>query len=311
MKRIAGFCLCVILACVMLTACTDNHVDNEDTITLNFINNEVTKLVQKDYVLKGDKEDVAALIEEVLYELSIFPEDMSYIPPLNQGFNVDSFEVNEGKLVLNLSSQYGDLDRANEILTRASLVKTLTQLDGINYIQFKVGGLVLMDSSGNPVGVLSSDSFIDNESSQINQMAETSIKLYFTNNDGDKLIGVTRTLTYNTNVSIEKLVVEQLIAGPSSELTEVYPTINPDTRLLNVTVKDGICYVNFNNTFLVQTYNVTAETTIYSIVNSLIELPGVNKVQISIDGDSTITYKETLSLTTPFERNLDILFTAE
>lgn len=311
MKRIICFCLSVMLACVMLTSCKNDSMNNEDTITLNFINNDVTKLIPKDYELKGDKEDVSALIEEVLYELSLFPEDRSYIPPLNQGFVVESFEVNEGKLVLNLSSQYSDLDRASEILTRASLVKTLTQLDGINYIQFKVGGLVLMDSTGNPIGVLSSDSFIDNESSQINQMAETSIKLYFANDEGNRLLGVTRTLTYNTNVSVEKLVVEQLIAGPSPELSEVYPTINPETGLLNVTVKDGICYVNFNNTFLTQPYNVTAETTIYSIVNSLIELPGVNKVQISIDGDSTITYKETISLTTPFERNLDMLFAAE
>ena len=77
--------------------------------------------------------------------------------------------------------------------------------------------------------------------------------------------------------------------------------------MLNVTVKDGICYVNFNSAFLTQPYSVSAEATIYSIVNSLSELTGVNKVQISIEGDSSVIYKETISLTTPFERNLDLV----
>ena len=38
--------------------------------------------------------------------------------------------------------------------------------------------------------------------------------------------------------------MEQLIAGPGS--SEFYPTVNPETRINNVTVKDGICYVNLN-----------------------------------------------------------------
>ena len=53
---------------------------------------------------------------------------------------------------------------------------------------------------------------------------------------------------YSSNVSKEKLIVEKLIQGPSG--TEAYPTINPNTNLLSVTTKDGICYVNFDSTFL-------------------------------------------------------------
>ncbi|MCI9373962.1 MAG: GerMN domain-containing protein, partial [Lachnospiraceae bacterium] len=50
--------------------------------------------------------------------------------------------------------------------------------------------------------------------------------------------------------------------------------------------------------------------TIYSITNSLIELPNINKVQISVNGDTSLFYKESISLTNIFERNLDLVTSA-
>ena len=72
-------------------------------------------------------------------------------------------------------------------------------------------------------------------------------------------------------------------------------------------LKDGVCYVNLSEDFLTQIYNVTTEVTLYSIANSLAELPNVNKVQISIDGESNMMFRESVNLTTVFERNLDIM----
>ena len=72
-------------------------------------------------------------------------------------------------------------------------------------------------------------------------------------------------------------------------------------------MKDGTCYVNFDNTFLTQTCPVSSEVTIYSITNSLAEQPGINKVQISINGDANVNYKENINLSTFFERNLGLL----
>ena len=42
-------------------------------------------------------------------------------------------------------------------------------------------------------------------------------------------------------------------------------------------------------------------------MNSLVELPGVNKVQVSIDGNTDVTFRDSVSLTTVFERDLDII----
>ena len=87
----------------------------------------------------------------------------------------------------------------------------------------------------------------------------------------------------------------------------MYPSINPNTKIRGVTVKDNICYVNLSEDFLTQTTNVAPDVTIYSITNALVELENVNKVQISIEGNNAVVFRDTYELTTLFERNLDIL----
>ena len=159
---------------------------------------------------------------------------------------------------------------------------------------------------------MTSDQFIDNAGDEINAYEKVRLKLYFANEQGDGLIATNRTVVYNTNISLEKLVVEELLAGPGQEAGgELFPVINPETKIVSVTVKDNVCYVNFNETFLTQIYTVTPEVAIYSIVNSLEELPNVNKVQISINGETDVMYRESISLSTVFERKLELLTTAD
>ena len=65
--------------------------------------------------------------------------------------------------------------------------------------------------------------------------------------------------------------------------------------------------MNLDEGFLNQNYEIEEGVVIYSIVNSLAELPNVNKVQISVNGDTKLTYREEFSLGTVYERNLDYL----
>ena len=52
--------------------------------------------------------------------------------------------------------------------------------------------------------------------------------------------------------------------------------------------------------------HIKAETAIYSLVNSLTELPGVLKVQLAVDGETEVKLWEK-TLSTLFERNLEII----
>ena len=101
-------------------------------------------------------------------------------------------------------------------------------------------------------------------------------------------------------------MVEELIAGPSGQGEGQYPSINPNTKILSVMTRDGVCYVNLDENFLSVVNNVSTDVSVYSIVNSLIELSNVNKVQILVNGEVPQAFSSTT-----FERNRDIVVTPE
>ena len=133
------------------------------------------------------------------------------------------------------------------------------------------------------------------------------VSLYFANKKGDGLIESTANINYNGTGSIEELVIKQLINGPTE--IGMYPTIPEGTTLLNVTTKEGICYVDFNEKFLEKIPEITNETAIYSVVNSLMELPkrNISKVQFLINGEVVPTYREAFAFDGYFERNLSLI----
>lgn len=306
MKRIMTILL-VLICLVSFTACGEERVDQTKIYSVYYINNAETKVEMHEHYMEA--EELENQVTELLNALATTPAKLKYKAPLGMGFQVQNVEIKMGKVQLDVTENYYDMSATTEVLVRAAIVRTLTQLSQINFVSITVNGYPLVDSLGSIVGTMNRDQFVENDGNAINTYEEVKLKLYFANEAGDGLIAANRTKEYNTNISLEKLIVEELIKGPSVE--GLYPTINPSTKVASVTVKDGVCYVNLDETFLTQPYNVSAEVTIYSITNSLVELSNVNKVQISINGDNSGTYREKYSLTTYFERNLDIVTTLE
>ena len=306
MKRIITmFFLLICLA--MLTACGEEQVDQTKIYSVYYVSNSETKIEMHEHYMEA--EELETQVAELLTALATTPAKLEYKAPLGMGFQVQSVERNMGKVNLDVTEGYNDMSVTTEVLVRAAIVRTLTQLSQVNFVSITVNGNPLLDSLGNIVTTMNRDQFVENDGNAINTYEEVKLKLYFANEAGDQLIAANRTREYNTNISLEKLIVEELIKGTSRD--GLYPTINPSTKVASVTVRDGVCYVNLDETFLTQPYNVTADVTIYSITNSLVELSNVNRVQISINGDNSGTYREKYSLTTYFERNLDIVTTLD
>lgn len=306
MKRITTILL-VLICLVSFTACGEERVDQTKIYSVYYINNAETKVEMHEHYMEAEELDDQ--VTELLNALATTPAKLEYKAPLGMGFQVQNVEIKMGKVQLDVTDNYYDMSVTTEVLVRAAIVRTLTQLSQINFVSITVNGNPLVDSLGNIVSTMNRDQFVENDGNAINTYEEVKLKLYFANEAGDGLIAANRTKEYNTNISLEKLIVEELIKGPSVE--GLYPTINPSTKVASVTVKDGVCYVNLDETFLTQPYNVSAEVTIYSITNSLVELSNVNRVQISVNGDNSGTYREKYSLTTYFERNLDIVTTLD
>ena len=298
------FAAVLIMGLLLCTACGDRRAAQDGALyKIYYVNNEETKIVEREYV--SGTTDSELLFAEFLEQLAHISEKMEYETLLDKEISVVGHTLDNGLLTLDFDESYHNLRGTREILVRASIVRTMTQLPGVERIAFTVMGEQLMDASGAAVGVMAADTFIENAGNEINAYEKVDLKLYFANETGDSLVEENRrNVVYNSNISLEKLVVEKLVQGPMTQ--GAYPTINPTTKIVSVTVKDGTCYVNLSNEFLSQPYNVASDVTIYSITNSLVELSNVNRVQISVNGETNISYRENMSLNNVFERNLDI-----
>lgn len=298
-----------VFAC-FLSCGNEDSVDGQPGISVSsseaqlyYLNKDENALISQPYSILAEEQ--SEQIQELLEKMQTLPEGIDMKAPMRLGFKVLSYQLEGTQIVIQVDEDYKQMAPATEILVRAAIVRTLTQIKGIDGVSFLVGEDPLTDLAGKPVGVLTADMFIDNQGSEINAYAQTSIKLYFANETGNALTEVNRLVVYNSNIALERVIVDQLIAGPSN--TESYPTINPVTKINSVTITDGTCYVNLDSAFLAQPYNVTPEVTLYSIVNSLAELSNVNKVQFMIDGETAVQYRENISFENSFTRNLDLI----
>ncbi|MBQ9511648.1 MAG: GerMN domain-containing protein [Lachnospiraceae bacterium] len=301
--RRALLCLCVVLS---LSACgSRGDARSEDGINVYYVNREETRIFSSPYMDELDISDVNDAVMELIDELKRVPEKLEYEAPIAGDVELLDVTLSDKLLTLNFAPSYFEVSSVREILLRAAIVRTLTQIDGVDFVTFLVNGEPLADAKGNIIGNMSADTFIYNAGNEINAYERMQLTLYFANEDGDGLIPVYRTVVYNSNIALERLVVDQLILGPQNDIAN--PTINPATGVLRVSVSDGICYVDLDSAFLTEPYAVQPQVALYSIVNSLAELPGINKVQILIGGETNVDFMESINLSNVLERNLDIV----
>ena len=149
------------------------------------------------------------------------------------------------------------------------------------------------------------DDFVQNTGSTLHSYQVRDLTLYFANEKGDALVPETVSVRYNSNLSVEKLIVEQLIKGPSQEGERA--VVPPETQVLGVSSRDGICYVNLDQEFLRGVSGVDPEVAVYAIVNSVIEGGGASQVQILVSGETDVSYMNRVTLSKPLTRNLDIV----
>lgn len=301
MKKIRLFLLFFLVA-MLLGGCGEEQIQDGGTVVY-YLNKEATSIVPVNYESTGDSPEVK--VEEFLAKLEETPESVDLRSTIPENVKINSYTLDRKQLYLDFNAEYLKLDKATEVLVRAAIVKTMVQVEEVSFVGIRVVGEALKDSKGTSIGLMNENTFLDNMGSEEHATKIVTLNLYFANKTGDKLKSQSTVIEYSVNVALEKVVVEQLLAGPSEQ--GVYPTIPKDTNLISITTKDGVCYVNLDSGFTAQGYDVLGMVTIYSIVNSLTELPGISGVQILVNGETSSNYKDNISLETTFQINPEII----
>ena len=273
MKKRIGVILAILL--MLLSGC---GATSKDDMTVFYINKKGNTLSKKQYA----QMDVTAMLAEI-DALSILPKDVE----------LERYQIVDSQIELCYNEAYLSMSKTREVLARAAIVQNLVQCESVEYVSFYIEDEPLKDSHGNVIGMMRAEDFVQSTASSGVTYLFADLTLYVPDSDGKKLKKVEKNnLKYSANKSIEKLVVEQLVEGS---------TIPKSVVILGVSVKEGICYVNFDSKFLQESYDFDPEITIYSIVNSIIANGNVNKVQILIDGQSDVVYKNKVDLSKTLE----------
>ncbi|MBR4767829.1 MAG: GerMN domain-containing protein [Lachnospiraceae bacterium] len=221
----------------------------------------------------------------------------SYTSPVPSAAELKNYMLEDRNLIFNFSETYNTLPAIQEVLLRAALVKTFTQFPEVSSVEIRVESQPLTRLDGSVVGPERSSAFIDLFGSGLNAYTSDVFKLFYTNEAGDALVASMREITFLNTISPEQAVLEKLIEGPGEE--SLFATVSPDTRILSVSTRNGIAYVNLSSEFIKTVIVRTPEIAVYSIVNTLTTIPGIDAVQFSINGSVNVTFLDRVDLSKP------------
>ena len=163
MKRILGVLLAGVL---LLSGCGQwQKSQKESAYHLYCLDKTGTTLVQEPYEPKEGTDQ--KLIKELVDALQEKPARDGNQALLSNGISIKTYTLENGLLTLNLSGEYGEIARTQEVLERAGLVRTFVQVPEVERVTLLIDGDPLKDSKGREIGTMTADSFLENSGREI------------------------------------------------------------------------------------------------------------------------------------------------
>ena len=348
--------LLAMMLLALLAGCTQPEttpVLQEGQYYTYYVNSSGTALVSRIY--EAQATDLEELVEELFLQCQMAPEGGEGRRAIPSSVVVTQSPVLEDRIAnLYFDTTYTTMDKLTELLCKAAMAKTITQLPQVDYIRIYVNDEVYkgqrfetnsneatlpgvsndeewedLDDGQDPGAgqttgsalttnlsgistektLWSGSDFLDNTGDDTNKYIQTELTLYFAHPDGKALLTEVRQVVYSSTLSLERVVLNQLIEGP--EDPAMISTLPKNLKITGVSLRDGICYVDFDATFLEEPVNVTDQVEIYSIVNSLTQLNNVLQVQFTINGSANAVLRNNIPLSGRFEKDLSLMYTPE
>lgn len=130
------------------------------------------------------------------------------------------------------------------------------------------------------------------------------LTLYFPTSNGNGLAPVVRNVSVTNEETINAIMKE--LANPPAGLEKALPN---GTKLLDASVKNGVATINLSKEFRqnFQGGETEEQLMIYSIVDSLTNLPNIQSVQFLLEGQKKAAILSQFDTTTPITRNNQLI----
>jgi len=195
----------------------------------------------------------------------------------------------------------GDFERSegsiDALLSRMSVVNTLTQFDEIDAVKIMVEKPLILPS-GEPMD------FTQAYDSNVEFDQTMKVTLYFGDENAEHVVPETREIKITASIPKEKIItaiLNLLIKGPSEE--GHYRTIPEGTKVQSVLLEGDVLTIDFSREMYAKhSHGAAGEAmTLNSLANTLTELDYVKQIYFTIDGK--IVALEHFVPDVPLERN--------
>lgn len=260
---------------------------NEKTIkvTLFFPTNDNSALIKEErdiQVVDG------AILKASVLALAQGPKTAGLRNPIPEGTTLLGISIKDKVAVVDFSEEFLHTSGLEEVTARLSVVNTLTQISGIEKVRLHIKGEEMIGPSGLPLGDMEPAKL--NEDGTPTAGKKMTVTLYFSDNEAMYLVGEKRDVTVNEGDKPEAAVIRELIKGPKTD--ELWDVIPEGTKLLSVNTKNGLCTIDLSSEYVDNSPGGTTSEmmAVYSVVNSLTSLEGIEKVQFLIEGKKREIY---------------------
>lgn len=286
--------ICIIL-CILLTAalfgCGDPELRSPGTFY--FYRNDTAfsgtdgVLAPEPRELNGIREDLDAILE--LYCSGPLSDDLSN--PLPTGCAVPRWTLEDTILKLHFGQDFAVLSGVELTIAAGCLARTFLPLTGCDKLILTADGALLNGETAMQLTL--SELGLRDDSLDLLHGTYT---VYYTAVDRRYLIGQSHSVNLSSRDELPALLLERMFTPPAG--TGLRSVLPEGSRILGVTVRDGLCTVDLSPEFDTRRfYSHTGQIlSIMGIVNTLTALEEIDQVEFTIDGSLLIHYG---SLTIP------------
>jgi|GEM_PF-2533746 len=189
-----------------------------------------------------------------------------------------SARLEDGRATLDMSSEYQKLSQKDRALANLTAALTLTRLSSVVYVDIWCEGELFAQNLSVYSAVFEDAALED---------TQRLVKLFLPGEGG--IFCETSEITLPRGMALEDALANQILARLA--VAENF-SISPQTRLVSAQVSDGHCVLNLSEEFFATepSDREGALRVIYSFVNSLCTLPGIEAVTITVSDRAISSY---------------------
>lgn len=233
-----------------------------------------------------------ALARAILLKLTENNIDKMLHATIPATVTIRNYRVDKKHVTVDFNDSIFKLTQQQEMILKTSVIKSLTSFDAFDSVEFFFNGIPIKEGQQNIYGKFQKRDALLSYDEVVNRVSYKTVSLYYPNDKKDKLIQLYEEIPISPNKKVEEVIIETILNNSEHS---IFPK---NTKLLNVYTNEEICFVDLSSecqtNFLPN--GISERIAVYSVVNSLTDLPNITHVQFLVDGQVAKTFQGNFSL---------------